>query len=305
MNPMIIILISSVLPAIILFLLKRSYFREIVMDIRPGRILHYYVLFIFGFVLYKSSYLELIQSDFETIIELILYLMVLIYSAVFAIASNNKEDLQVDEITNKNRPLVRKVVDPKIYLRIARISLAFSLILAAIISVPFFISILSISLIYYLYSCKPFKLKRFVFLAKFLIGINSLISAICGFVTAGGSLENFPIFWMLFILIPVSLMANFVDLKDTEGDRHAGVKTLPVIFGEDKAKKMIAVFAIFTYFMVFTYFDSVWIIQLLVVSVIVHLFFLFRKPYLEKPLFFLHNFLFIGLILLILLDKEL
>ena len=296
----ILLVFVAILPILVLGWMKPAFFRELVLDIRLGRILHYFVLFLVGIVLKNNSISLIFKTEPVVWLEAGLYFIVLVYAAVFAIASNNIEDIEIDQLTNTNRPLVKNAVDPKLYDRTSKISLLFSLVFSVLIGIEFFLAILGISLIYYIYSCKPFKLKRFVFLAKFLIGINSLISAVCGFYVAGGDLKQFPVFWLLFILIPVSLMANFVDLKDTVGDKAAGIKTLPVLLGDSNAKRLIALFTISAYVWVYFYFNTLWIALLLIATCSVHVFLLFRKPYQEKPLFLLHNSLFIGLIVLVL-----
>lgn len=294
------LLLVCPLPALVLAVAKPNLFRELCADLRPGRILHYFVLFLFGLVLFCKSYNALTQTETVTWLRSGIYLFVLIYAAVFAIAANNREDIAIDRITNQNRPLVRNAVDPKTYMRISRISLLVALALAACAGWEILAAITGISGIYYVYSCRPFKLKRFVFLAKFLIGINSLISAVCGYCIAGGTLADFPVFWAVFILVPVSLMANFVDLKDTTGDKAAGIRTLPVIWGDRTAKALIGLFTVSAYAFVFFYFRSFWISWLLLATCSVHVYLLFRTPYSEKPLFLLHNSLFIGLIILVL-----
>jgi 4-hydroxybenzoate polyprenyltransferase len=178
-------------------------------------------------------------------------------------------------------------------------------VLSALAHPAFIVSIVGISVIYYSYSCNPLRLKRFVILAKLLIGINSLLAAGCGFILAGGNWREFPVFWLVFILVPVSLMANFIDLKDTPGDRAAGIKTLPVLIGDRNARYLIALFTLSAYGFVFVYFQSIWISFLLILACSAHLFLLFRQPYQEKPLFLLHNTLFLGLTALLLLESML
>lgn len=297
----ILLLLAALVPAFLLAVTNPAFFRELWLDLRLGRIFHYFVLFLFGFVLYNDTFLRLENVSPHTWIKFPLYFISLAYAAVFAIATNNKEDLEIDKITNTNRPLVRNAVNPRLYLRIAFLSLIISLVVAACADLVFLAAIVGISAVYYIYSCKPFKIKRFVFLAKLLIGINSLISALCGFLIGGGKLVDFPLFWTIFILVPVSLMANFIDLKDTAGDRLAGIKTLPVIWGEPTAKLLIALFTASAYAFVCFYFHSLLIGLLLLLTVSVHIYLIFRKPYQEKPLFLLHNSLFLGLILLLLI----
>ena len=300
---LLVLLLFSLLPALTLLIVHPSFARELWLDLRLERIIHYFVLYLFGFVLYNDRLELLAETPVETLLQTALYAVVLVYSALFAIASNNREDLEIDRITNTNRPLVRKTVDPQLYIRVSRISLVLSLLIAALAGMELLITIAGISLIYFLYSCRPFKLKRYVFLAKFLIGINSLLSAVCGFYVAGGAVSDFPVFWLVFILVPVSLLANFVDLKDTEGDQAAGIRTLPVLYGETFTRYFIAVCALIAYVMVGCYFGSLWIALLLTGTCGVHFYLLFRKPYREKALFLFHNSLFIGLISLVLSSR--
>lgn len=300
-----LLLAASLLPALVLAVRQPEFFMELWLDLRLGRIFHYFVLYLFGCVLYAKTPELLLHLPPVFLLKSALYFVILAYAAVFAIATNNQEDLEIDRITNTNRPLVRNAVDPELYRRIAIRSLVISCILAALAGLVFLLAIGAISLVYYLYSCKPFKLKRFVLLAKFLIGVNSLISAVCGFYVAGGYLSDFPVFWLIFLLIPVALMANFVDLKDTEGDKVAGIKTLPVLLGEKDARYLIVLFTIVAYGFVYVYFDTLWISILLAIICSAHVFLLFRKPYSEKPLFLLHNSLFIGLIVLVLTSQYL
>lgn len=296
-----LLLVISIVPAGLLTVTNPDFFRELWLDLRLGRIFHYFMLFVFGFVLQNGTFSLLEEVQATVWIKFPLYFIVLAYAAVFAIATNNKEDLEIDKITNVNRPLVRNAVNPRKYLMVASISLLFSLVIAMLTDPVFFAAVFGISLIYYIYSCKPFKIKRFVFIAKLLIGVNSLISAVCGFLLGGGKWVDFPLFWLIFILVPVSLMANFIDLKDTAGDRQAGIKTLPVIWGEPAAKLLIALFTFSAYAYVYFYFQSLLIGLLLLLTVSVHIYLIFRKPYQEKPLFLLHNSLFLGLVLLLLM----
>lgn len=301
----ILLLLAAPLPLVIFALLKPIECKELLRDMRFGRILHYFLLFVFGFVCFQQTPEKLLKTDPETIGKAVLYFFCLAYAALFAIATNNKEDLEIDKITNTERPLVRGTIATRPYLRIATFSLIFSLLLSAVAHSAFIISIAGISLIYFLYSCKPFRLKRYVILAKLLIGMNSLQAAGCGFVLAGGNWNEFPLFWLVFILGPVSLMANFIDLKDTAGDTAAGIKTLPVLMGDRNARYLIGVFTGVAYGFVFVYFQSIWISILLVITCSAHLFLLFRQPYREKPLFLLHNTLFLGLTALLLLETVL
>ena len=222
---------------------------------------------------------------FDTITLFCLFTVTLVYAAVFAIVSNNIEDVEADKITNPNRPLVKNTVQQRPYFLAGILCLAIALITSILVNTDLFICILSISVGYYLYSCKPFRLKRIPFLSKFIIGINSLIVTMGGFCLAGGQLFNFPVLWLIFILFPLSLAANFVDLKDIEGDRQTHIKTLPVFFGQKNALIIISVSTFITYIFAGIILNIYWAYPLVILSAILHVWFLYKKPYKEEPVF--------------------
>lgn len=301
MSASIVLLLFSLSPIGFLSVRYPKVFSIVTRDLRSERILHYFLLYLLGTVLYCDSFTALSAISPTFLIHSLVYLLCLVYAAFFAIAVNNKEDLVIDRVSNPNRPLVLKKIHTRTYMQLAVSSLVASFIFSAFCGIHYFLTILGISLIYWCYSAPPFRLKRFVFLAKFLIGINSLLSACCGYVAAGGNWQQFPVFWLIFILGPISLLANFIDLKDLEGDRAGGIKTLPVRIGLHKTKRVLSVFAFITYCFVAYFFQSWVVVLLLIIGLGIHIFVLFREPYREKTVFLLHNSLLLGLIVLFLL----
>ncbi|MCC6703203.1 MAG: UbiA family prenyltransferase [Fluviicola sp.] len=300
----IFVLIFACLPACLFGVLKPSWFKIILTDIRIGRILHYFIVYCLGIsIAFAFESMEQLWTS-SLLWTSLLFFIALTYAAVFAIITNNIEDLEIDRISNQNRPLVKHVISQTAYMKIGIAAQIMALIVAGLTSSVHFIGITGLSLLYYLYSCKPFKLKRFVFLAKGIIGANTLIAVLSGFLTLHPHFADFPQFWLYFLLVPISLMANFVDLKDYEGDKAAGIKTLPVLIGKTRFLWVLSVFAVEMYLSVGWYFDSLFIRVVIGFTALLHLFLLHKKPYLEKPLFILHNSLFIGLIVLVLIDQH-
>ncbi len=299
----ILLFVCSVIPVVFCLAIRFKLSIELLKDIRIERILHYFILFLFGFVLFFKETAIPLEISWELIFKILAFFFCLSYAAVFAIASNNEADLEIDKISNSNRPLVRESIPIKQYRVISYTSLLLALVLSAVLGLPYFMCVIGLSAIYFIYSCKPFRFKRFVIFAKFLIGINTFVCALAGFSSAGGNILDFPLFWTIFILVPIALLANFIDLKDVEGDGKAGIRTIPVIFGEKKAFQFISLCILSCYISVYFYFNYYWFLGLLIPSSIFHLFLLLRKPYNEKPLFYLHNFLFLGLIALLLISK--
>lgn len=286
---------SLIFPLILLFY-KSTLTKEILKDLRIVRILHYVALAGLGMALYlrESNYLTLYLNS-DSFFVFPLFIISLAYSAVFAIVTNNIEDLEADKITNPNRPLVKGTVNAQSYYRVGIFCQVFSFFIAFMAQKEMFYGILAISVGYYIYSCKPFRLKRIPFIAKLIIGCNSLAVAVCGFVLAGGNVFDFPLIWVFYILIPLSLAANFVDLKDTEGDGKTGIKTLPVLWGEPKAKLFIAGCTVSAYIMAGVLLRIPWLYPLNFLMAVLHIWFLYKKPYDEKPVFMIYVSALFGL----------
>jgi 4-hydroxybenzoate polyprenyltransferase len=100
---------------------------------------------------------------------------------------------------------------------------------------------------YFLYSMPPFRFKRVFILSKLVIGFNSLVCVMLGFNLAKGGLAGIPDFIYILTLIGITLASNFIDIKDHEGDRKAGIWTLPTVLGLGRSKKIMGVIFILLY----------------------------------------------------------
>jgi len=298
-----LLLVSFMVPVFFLFVCP-VITREILRDLRLIRILHYIALALLGAVLYFSGATTFFLQAQQALV-FTLFIAALVYAAVFAIITNNIADLEADKICNINRPLVKGTVKQTHYLLAGIFCLAYSVVLSLLVHRAMFYGILLISAGYYIYSCRPLRLKRIPFIAKLLIGFNSLVVAVCGFALAGGQVANFPLSWAIFIILPLSLAANFVDLKDTTGDGQTGIKTLPVILGQSRAIHLIAFFTACTYVMAAVIIHILWVYPLCGMMAIIHITLLYRKPYNEKPVFFIYISALFGLNIILLLNKYL
>lgn len=174
----------------------------------------------------------------------------LILAAVFAwLASvflNDREDLAIDKMTNKQRPLATGALASEDYRQLFWMGFVFSLILAITVGVKFFLAILIYQVIGWAYSAWPFRLKRFPVIATFLSALALALLFSSGFMllSDGQNITKLPhqVFWLLIIAFMISLPIK--DLKDIEGDRADGVWTIPVLLGETWARFAIG-FGIF------------------------------------------------------------
>ena len=296
---------AAALPVLLGRMLQPALTGAMLRDLRLPRILHYVALAGMGMALYlhlpeNSSALRLATTwmDFAGL------MLALTYAAVFAIVSNNLEDLEADRISNPGRPLPLARVEPRPYLLAGVFCQMWGLGIALIVGWEAFLGVLGISLGYFVYSCRPFRLKRVPILSKLIIGINSWVVALCGYAMAGGDWTAFPLQWTVLLLGPLALAANFVDLKDTLGDKATGISTLPVLLGEAKARALIALATAASYIMGGILLGITWVYPLNALALVAHLFFLYRKPYDERWVFLVYVNALLGLDIFLFLGDQ-
>jgi len=166
----------------------------------------------------------------------------LILAAIFAwLASvflNDQIDLEIDKMTNVNRPLATGAVSGEDYRQLFWICFVFSLILAITVGVKFFLIVLVYQAIGWIYSAWPFRLKRFPIIASFFSALALALLFMSGFMllSDGQNITRFPhqVFWLLILAFTISLPIK--DLKDIDGDRANEVWTIPVLLGETWAR---------------------------------------------------------------------
>lgn len=267
----------------LLYLFNSKVFIAIIKDIRLFRLAHFFLMFVLGIVIGSQFYPISIRS--EDPFSLFFIFIGITLAWIFSVMTNNIADINIDNISNKGRPLVMGTVSIKLYKRISYSILFACLLYSGVVHFRafFFISLFIGN--YFLYSMPPFRLKRISILSKLAISLNSLVLVMLGFISVTDTLEYFPDTIMIFLLIPFTLAINFIDIKDYEGDKKEGIKTLPVIIGVKKAKVLIGFFFALNYCFVYFILPSKILIPFLLVFSIVQYFFINRKNYNEKWVF--------------------
>ena len=231
---------------------------------------------------------------------MVIFFTLIALSFWLAVIINDIEDVAIDKISNPNRPLVTQAMSVEEFKNIGIVLLFLILMGAPLLNYPVFIFFLLFQFMYYIYSRKPFYLKRWFFVASPLLAFNALLMAMAGFflISADQKILSFPAETIWFILIGFSIVTNIKDLKDTEGDRVADIKTIPVIFGQEKAKKIIAI-ATIIFILAFSFYEQssyLFLFSLLVSSMFYFL--MSRKTYREVDIFFLFFLYFIGVMVI-------
>ncbi len=121
-----------------------------------------------------------------------------------------------------------------------------SSIFLTLFSLRVFLIFLFSHLLHIIYSVPPLRLKKFFPLNILILGIAALFSFMMGF---GINLpyKKIPLKIYLLIFLALTPAISFRDLLDIEGDRILNVKTIPVIFGEEKGRISSAYLILYSY----------------------------------------------------------
>jgi len=218
---------------------------------------------------------------------------------LYAVQVNDIEDIDIDKISNQERPLVQHTITASEAKEIGYIWLIVAL--AGSWSVgfyPFYMCLVAI-IISYVYSVPPLRLKRVTALSTFLISIACLVTILAGFffVSINKVVATFPVLFVIKILIIFTLGVSIKDMKDVEGDGVNGIKTVPVIFGKN-GPWVVGVFFGLSVLLV-PIFISFYLLYIIAIpTAIIGYKLVTKTPYKEKSVFILYfSYLILSVIL--------
>jgi 4-hydroxybenzoate polyprenyltransferase len=223
------------IPALALFfwLLYREKFWPVVKNLRWVQIFIHAGLILTGAGLGAFYFSENLKSNVFAWLALANLILAAIFAWISSVFLNDQEDTEIDKISNKNRPLATEKITRDVYQQLFWVTLVMSLFLALSVGIKFFLLIVGYHVVSWLYSSRPFRLKRFPFVSSFLSALALTTLFISGYIllSDGQDITRFPhqVFWLLIIAFTISLPIK--DLKDIEGDRADGVYTIPVLLG--------------------------------------------------------------------------
>ncbi len=225
------------------FLYSKRKFIAMLKNFRWRRITHYFLMAFLGVYL-GSSFAERIPvgSLFDFFSFLSLFGAIL-FAWLFSVWENDEVDMEGDKISSPDRPLGKGLFSVGEWRSMKFLFLFLSLNFAFLSGFYPFIFILLFLAVYHLYSAPPLRLKRFPGISSLLIAVNTVIAVLAGFFISSGTenLRIFPPKYALGLLAMVFLGENIKNLKDIEGDKKEGIKTLPVLLGEKRGKLAVGI----------------------------------------------------------------
>jgi len=291
-----------VLVLVLLYISNGDKMNLLLSNLRPFRTFHFCFMFIIGIMF--AIVLGVKQPFYKFVLKSIFACFSIVFAIIFSIITNDISDISIDIISNKNRPLIEKKIRPKEYRNLSYFVLFFALVTAAFIDFFSVFFIACFIALYYVYSMPPLRFKRVPVLSKIVVSMNSLILVIWGYYCAGMPLYEFPPNIILYFLVPITLAVNFIDIKDYEGDKEVGIKTLPTLLGLKGAKVVIGLFFIIAYVLAYPLFNiPIMIIPLLSFGIL-EAYLIMKKDYHEKDVFLVYLLSLLNLSLLYLMISK-
>ncbi|MCX5696286.1 MAG: UbiA family prenyltransferase [Candidatus Omnitrophica bacterium] len=289
------LILASLAAGLWFWLYDPKKFQVVLKDFRFNRYFCCFILLTIGVGLYLYSAKGL---DVFIGLKILAMFLALFFAVRFSALLNDIFDVDCDRVSNKERPLVSGIISAGEYLKVGLVYLTFSLFFSIWVSQNCFVLNLLFIGVYFLYSVPPFRLKRFFVFSSLITGLQALLILLMGQVSLAKDdttvLLYPPLLWLAFLIF--FLGSNIKDLKDIEGDRLCGVYSLPVIFGERKARKIIG-FLVFLSYLLFPVFlaDVIWDIKITALSLIFAFlsYFYIRKPDSNERIIFLLYFLYV------------
>lgn len=167
-------------------------------------------------------------------------------AAILNAASNTANqyfDVEIDKVNKPFRPLASGRVSKKNTIIFAFILYIGALALSLLVNLQLFLIVFITAVITFFYSAPPFRFKKHPFMSNIFIALaRGMLLIVAGWCAVKPVFNIEP--WFIGSIFAFYIMgaATTKDFSDIKGDSLFGIKTLPILYGPEKAAKMIAPF---------------------------------------------------------------
>lgn len=168
-------------------------------------------------------------------------------------AYNQVSDLKIDRINRPRRPIPSGRISIKEALGFAFTVYAVGLVIAFIISFSFFVVTAVCLAITTLYSTPPVYLKKRFILSTATIALcQSFLFLLAGWVIFSFANPWEPTVWFIGLVLFILLFGacGTKDFTEVEGDGRYGMKTLPILYGNERAAEITGVFFVMPFLLI-------------------------------------------------------
>lgn len=236
-------LLLVILLLALFFFFDKKKFAAVLKNFRYPQLFYLSGLFLAGMGLGALAYPQNININLFSILASVNLLISIWLAWKASVVVNDIYDFKIDSVSNPGRPLQEKLFTINQYAQIGFAAFLLSVLGGLIINIRFAVILIIFQIIAWFYSAKPFRLKRFLGIATLTSSLASIVILFLGFslFSDKNNLSGLSSRVVFLLLIAYTLCLPIKDFKDIAGDKADGVKTIPVIFGEEKGRLITAV----------------------------------------------------------------
>ena len=226
---------------LLFFIIDKKKVFFLLRNVRLPQLTYHGGLFFIGLALGAWFYRENITINAFALFAALDLLLGICLAWLASVVVNDVYDFSLDLISNPERPLQSEIITKKEYCEIGWLLFYLSLFAGLLVSLKFFGLLLIYQMIAWAYSASPYRLKRFPIVASFVSATASIVVFFIGFVLVSGdqNIQGLPWRVILLLIISYTLSLPIKDFKDIAGDKKDGIKTIPVIFGEENGRIVV------------------------------------------------------------------
>jgi 4-hydroxybenzoate polyprenyltransferase len=207
------------------------------------QIIYHSGLFFIGTGLGYLGYSQNLSFSIFSLSAALTLLLCVWLSWIASVVFNDINDFKIDVISNPERPLPQKIFAIEEYAQLGIFCFLLALLGALSVGYVFAVLLFVYQFLAWLYSGSLWRLKKIPFLATFTSALASLTILFTGYILLSDNqtIRTLSPRIIFLLLATYTLALPIKDFKDIAGDAADGVRTLPVIFGEKKARLVVAV----------------------------------------------------------------
>ena len=235
-------LFSFALATSLFFMSDWKKFLAVLKNSRPPQLIYHGGLFFIGLGLGYLAYPGNLNINIFSVAAVIVLLLSVWLAWTASVIVNDINDYEIDRISNPERPLQKGIFTVEEYRQFGIIVFALSILGGLVIGLKFAALLAIYQFVAWVYSGKSYRLKRFPVIATFLSAVASILVLFLGFILFSGddNIQKLSYRIILMFLLVLTLSLPIKDFKDIEGDKKDEVWTIPVLFGEEKGRLIVA-----------------------------------------------------------------
>ncbi len=221
---------------------KSKMFWAVVRNLRYPQVIFHGGLLFLGLGMGLLVYPENFNPNLFSFLTVAVLLISVLLAWEASVVVNDIFDYHVDMLSNPERPLQRGIFTFSQYAQFGVIMFFLSIIGGLLVQYKFGILLIVYQIMAWFYSAEPFRLKRFTPIASLLSALTLLTVFFSGFILFSPDQSIAGLSWRIIFLLLIAYMLSLPikDFKDIKGDKRDGVRTIPVIFGEEKGRLIVA-----------------------------------------------------------------